>query len=782
MYLMTSITHGGANGKGDRISGNGTRSEPLTFSSEPEAEADEWDPDNEEDNQDWVMGDDYEQVTFAGPAGAKSASRLRGIDPGRIRQDLISAKTAGFKVGALGSLQSNSSCYVSISCKIAKLGISEEAMQAWSVEPSEYLILLLYFPFGYRDMDSFNMLELNTVEQHVQFRTCVSNLYKPSSTEEAKSFFHPSKAQEKTQAASTLDAGQPSGIRETFISGPLNALLKERFPILLRFRVNRDFSWSRAERYYQENVGKHTRGSSEIDPGELEEDALRPGLPPIATADEVCLKAKESEMSLPLVTMQFMLRHFVNCVDFCQVCHCRIESSLEALKPYVCEKPLCLFQYMNLGFGPSIEQEILAQPLVVDLLVGFCYSAASCVRLRDLPALDWKVPHPNAIIYGRKAVQSYQHPDHQRSSAMTAPHDGGTPQTMTTSEVEFEARYCKEAGEMLTDQDPPCPVQKGDWIVINITTSTSSSCHCRVLDVSFLPSVFVSKPLEIESDTTSKTDTAMGIAQPAMASNENQKPRASTEARWVPIKYHKYQTSFQELNPTEKAKSMILMLDLLPKVTEMRDYLASRPGSKLLEWQDRMPPAALGLLRWIVASNRSAIIAVDEIPSNVKHYDNMQLGVRKSEERVPGLGEWLQFRFAMGSPDKETRFVSSLHNSNAAQPTLFAWHGSPIYNWHGIIREGLNYNETLHGRAYGHGCYHAKDWATSGGYAGMGSGGLSWPQSILRVNTAMALSEIVNAPEKYTSQNPHYVVQHVDWIQSKRLPIFLFILIDIPYL
>lgn len=40
---------------------------------------------------------------------------------------------------------------------------------------------------------------------------------------------------------------------------------------------------------------------------------------------------------------------------------------------------------MSLGFGPSVEHEILTQPYVVDLLVSFCYTAALCRRLREYP-------------------------------------------------------------------------------------------------------------------------------------------------------------------------------------------------------------------------------------------------------------------------------------------------------------------------------------------------------------------------------------------------------------
>lgn len=79
------------------------------------------------------------------------------------------------------------------------------------------------------------------------------------------------------------------------------------------------------------------------------------------------------------------MRYLLRCTEFCLVCHNKIEGGFEALKPYVCDNPLCLYQYMGLGFGPSVEHEILTQPYVVDLLVSFCYTAALNRRLREYP-------------------------------------------------------------------------------------------------------------------------------------------------------------------------------------------------------------------------------------------------------------------------------------------------------------------------------------------------------------------------------------------------------------
>ena len=61
-----------------------------------------------------------------------------------LRRYLRVVKDAGFKLGYLGI--ATGSIIIAVSCRVSKLGISEDAMQAWDVKPSEYLVLLLRYP------------------------------------------------------------------------------------------------------------------------------------------------------------------------------------------------------------------------------------------------------------------------------------------------------------------------------------------------------------------------------------------------------------------------------------------------------------------------------------------------------------------------------------------------------------------------------------------------------------------------------------------------------------
>lgn len=48
-------------------------------------------------------------------------------------------------------------------------------------------------------------------------------------------------------------------------------------------------------------------------------------------------------------------------------------------------------------------------------------------------------------------------------------------------------------------------------------------------------------------------------------------------------------------------------------------------------------------------------------------------------------------------------------------------------------------------------------------------GSTSWPNSAVNPSGVIALCEIINSPEDFTSSSPHYVVQQLDWIQCRYL-------------
>lgn len=160
-----------------------------------------------------------------------------------------------------------------------------------------------------------------------------------------------------------------------------------------------------------------------------------------------------------------------------------------------------------------------------------------------------------------------------------------------------------------------------------------------------------------------------------------------------------------ELPNEEQRRAGIATLILeLPPINDMRAWLLGenmtadermmRRTRKLVDMRDKsISPSAWRLLRFIVASNTSYLKQIEE-----------------EDELVQGVpAEYRQFRFIVGDPAKEHRLAESIKtaqqiDANAvAYPTLYAWHGSSVKNWHSILRQGLHFKDVINGRAYGHG-------------------------------------------------------------------------------
>ena len=113
--------------------------------------------------------------------------------------------------------------------------------------------------------------------------------------------------------------------------------------------------------------------------------------------------------------------------------------------------------------------------------------------------------------------------------------------------------------------------------------------------------------------------------------------------------------------------------------------------------------------------------------------------------------------------------------------SFWAWHGSAMMSWHFILRTGLrNLSGTTlqqFGAAYGSGVYFGKSSNVSTGYACNSHANWSHLEydgaNLSGANTmCLALCEIINRPEDFTSINPYYVVPNEDFITTRF--IFLF--------
>lgn len=682
---------------------------------------------------------------------------------------------------------------MTISCRVAKLGISEEALQAWHLEPDQYFLLLIRYTAGYKDLDRLIKSTITHGDSGVQMRAGLTNRYKIAIDEAIAAFTQLEDKSKSTKLTNneTTDPNKIVGLGRLFIGRPLDELLNDRLIPLLGYRMGMGMPWGGAEDFFNDHQGRNLTDLDGMDPKYWAEDNSHhlETLPRIVTQDH--LNERPKEMSFPLLAMQFALRHLVRCTEFCLVCHCKVETDFEALKPYVCSKPLCLYQYMSLGFGPSIEHEIITQPHVVDLLISFCYTSACHRKLRSLPTgMALMVPSPSLVLQGAALTSGY-HPSPFHNgipdgiSSRQTSHTSKNVQPSRTYKVKFDQARM----ELVFDAGSQKVLHPGNWITFVPPGASEERYHCRVAEV-LHPTARLGAAVIRESKKSGHLDqaTSVSVSQrhlggsnianltPATTPPPTSNKEVVSRNQHPHIEFAVYDENFDDLDDNEKQSSIVILLDTLPSIAQMSAFLRSKGGqdTSLRTWADKISPASLGLLRWIIASNRSCIIQVDSLDGST----------RKPEERVSGMAGWMQFRFAQGAPDKEQRFVTSIKDTtpNTKYPTLFAWHGSPLHNWHGIVREGLHFEKADHGRAFGNGCYHSLQCTTSMGYSAMnvyshrgsygGDEGLragGWPQSELRISQAIALNEIVNAPSQFVSKTPHLVVAQLDWIQSRYL-------------
>lgn len=668
--------------------------DPMNIDSDSglqEEDLDELEEEYDSDDNAWSQNPSKPHWNSSTNARANNSATTKILNS-RIRSDLGLVKQAGFRVGHLGSLlDGGQDSFVTISIRVAKLGISEEALDAWHLDRSQYFVLLIRYTSGYQTIES---LMGSIISNTVQFRVGVSSEYKIA-IDEAIAAFTKLEDKSKTRKLVTEGVTSKSGLGRLFIGRPLDELLNDRLIPLLRYRMAMGFPWRGAEEFLNDHQGRNL-DSNAADPKYWAEEEATSGL-----GNDDHLISNTKEKSFPLLAMQFSLRHLVRCTEFCLVCHCKIEVDFEALKPYVCDKPLCLYQYMSLGFGPSIEHEIITQPHVVDLLISFCYTSASHRRLRYLPTgMALMVPTPDSTNNPNCETgypRSHYGPSYDQDPTTKALKQPKVKQGSKT----YKARLNRQRMELLFDSkgDKP-PLQAGSWIMLTGAGVIDERWHCRV-NQALYPTFRLGQPIVRQPRNTASQTSNRNVN----ATNQMNVPPAPTPAATPPpiftsdassqhqnVDFVIYDLNFDDLERNEKQISICMLLDTMPSVKDMKDFLLSKGGQEasLRAWTDHCSPAALGILRWIIASNRSCIVQVDSIDG----------GLKKSEERVSGMPNWMQFRFAQGAPDKEQRFMTSIRNttSNARYPTMFAWHGSPLHNWHGIVREGLHFENADHGK------------------------------------------------------------------------------------
>ncbi|KAF8580706.1 hypothetical protein K439DRAFT_1636776 [Ramaria rubella] len=624
---------------------------------------------DEADSDDLSNYEDYIDYGFES-VGTENLSHQFAV----LKEHFHESIDAGYKPG-LTRLNDNE-IVLSISSPVLSLSIPPRALVAWDrrlLMSCNNLVLFISGIHGSYPILNNDGSYMSGSTTQLKFHVGVSPSYKPSKEvvlENVRNFGLARPEDKADLSAPFTEAGRelddPStaplpvnddsgGFEKISLSSSLESVLSH-FVSILQLRLKFRIGWAGAEILHAESTQYQQKPEELYGPHEKDiraaddEEALLQRT--YSLPQDPLEKYLAGELNLPLFAYSYLIRRLTLCTRYCLVCHTKIRANFEALKPYVCDSKLCIYQYYALNLGLSIEYEICNNPKVVDLLVSLTYVSALENQLSDsLPiGLGLRVPPPKPL----------PHINYNYGLTMSG-----------------------------------------------VTTNSNSGGEA------------------VSADSDGLCD-------------------------------------FDKLSLALMRVAIVEMIETLPPIASMKEHLERKAQNEvrpqLRSMGEQILPAAWSILRWCVASFTAYLEEIsdkDEVISNIS----------------PG---WRQFRFSVGAPDKEARYQTALvevqkREVNALRyPAIYGFHGSPLRNWHSIMRQGLLVKQVVHGRAYGDGVYFAKDGAVSmGQYAQVGMS--KWSNSEIRPLTCVALAQIINAPREFTNSNPYYVVKQVDWILCRYL-------------
>ncbi|KAF9443862.1 hypothetical protein P691DRAFT_712655, partial [Macrolepiota fuliginosa MF-IS2] len=627
----------------------------------------------EDDDEDYAILSDDEEVFNVGSFAVATTNQC---DISILQHNFLETVAADYRPGFIKHSFENFSVTVSIPILRLIEIIPPRALMAWDralLSKQQHLCLLISgFNGVYPILNADGTYTRNAIKAstNLQFKVGLTQRYKPGK-EEARNAVrkHGLKVEEveKGTESEPIDPLEqlllleqpmvieveenldPNRFDHFSLSGSLEALMNQSFLKLVQFRLAFGLSWGGAEKLLDEVEKSQStpqeilrKFHDDIAQAESHESGITKR---IALLDPLQGLEKGSAINLPLTAYCYLVRRLAICPQYCLVCHRKLESGYEALKPYVCDSKLCAYQYYALNRGAPLEYEIIHNPHTVDLLVSLAYTAAVEGVLEEPPVgIALRVPQPPTGIVGN--------------------HRGTTPAAVVTS--------------------------------TGVQVGTDGLCD------------------------------------------------------------------FDELTLAEMRYAIVTQLDTLPSIYEMRIHLTKKvtEGMQKPKLQDMhllVLPAAWLILRWCVASCTAYL---EEITNK--------------NELVGGLdASWRQFRFNVGAPDAEAKFQGAVEEAQQQDarakefPVLYAFHGSPLRNWHSIIRHGLWFKNIANGRAFGNGVYLAKDGRiSSSSYAAAGQ---TWSKSMIAATSCVALVEAVNLPHRFVSNNPYFVIDKTHWILCRYL-------------
>jgi len=167
----------------------------------------------------------------------------------QLKEDLRQVQKAGFGVGMFGDFKGDV-FYITMSIRISKLGISDEAMAAWILDKDKYFVVVVRYANLYKPLEWLLQPENRSqIGREMEMWVGLSTSYKPSLHECIRVFTRfkgPSSARPvgvKEQAAGAL--------HPFFMSNAITELLNSRLVSLAKYRLQEDLGWEGAEALFK---------------------------------------------------------------------------------------------------------------------------------------------------------------------------------------------------------------------------------------------------------------------------------------------------------------------------------------------------------------------------------------------------------------------------------------------------------------------------------------------------------------------------------------------------
>ncbi|ATY60858.1 ubiquitin-conjugating enzyme E2 Q2 [Cordyceps militaris] len=732
-------------------------------------------PSENSEDQTWEIGSDHEEFdpmeTSSDNGDPERMSDLmdvvRPLSPqalANLRTSLRKTQSAGIIVGIYPRLEDNSPEVISLSAPATCLGVAPSILESWGLKQTDNLVLLIKITSEYPNLD--DLLRYSSSQNVLQFRFGRCQGEKPSAASIQSAYRDTKYSSKDNDIGNIVVENAKLPFELIRMSSSLEKLLNSDFIGLLRARRMHRTFWPHVQ-HIMSTIQLLSTAQNSVDQG-IDVEFLKSQVDHVPwqsleglISQDGALDSAES-FSLPLVAMQFALHRLANCTRYCMVCNSCLDQGSSAVKPYVCSKSLCLFQYLSLGLGSSIEHEIITSPYVVDMLICFFYTALSQNSCRELPdGLSIKAAYVNS----QEAQRGY-----------------------VTAVADMKARIIRDLDfSRLVDGHTEKPIneilRQGDRLVIIYREAEAPSA--------LFPGVVVKSWCQLTAFVGGEWTFECYHVDRSAAGCTTSPPHYDLPiallkgGNWHGVHLFGYWQNIDKFGDKERSLALLNILDGIPSVLDMRDYLVAQPGRRLASWS-RLNASELAVLNWTVASNRSLLVQDDYVVTDPEISRGLPPVTSRNKTSLPGKTEsaetanetWMQFRFVQGAPEREQRFEQKATQllQVTKTPTIFAWHGSRLKNWHSIIRTGLDFSVTENGRASGDGVYFSSEMGTSMSYcARMWTTSQlcyvrdCWAKSELQISSAIAVCELINCPSEFVSRSPHYVVSNLDWIQCRYL-------------